>query len=58
MKRNVTKATAVSGSAAAVASYAAYLLQSKFGVPAEVSSVVLGGLFAVIGRWAGKLEPK
>lgn len=51
------KAMTVGGTAGVLVTYGAGLVQAKYGVPLEVASVVVGGIFSFIGRWAGKLLP-
>lgn len=51
------KALAVGGSAGLVLNYVAGLVNVRYGVPVEVTSIVLGGAFAFITQWAAKLPP-
>ena len=55
--KNQTKAATVVGGGVTLLSYAAALASAKWGIPLEVASIVLGGVFTFVGRWAGKLLP-
>lgn len=55
--RNSTKATAAGAGSGVLATYLALEAQRRYGVPAEVGAVVIGGLFAWLARWAAKLDP-
>lgn len=50
-------ATGTIGAVGALTSYAAYLAQTKYGVPMEVGAPVVGAILAFFGRWAAKLDP-
>lgn len=56
--RKATTAAAVAGGGGAVViNYGAQAVEAKYGVPAPVTAVVLGSLFAFLGNWAAKLSP-
>jgi len=52
-----TKTTTTGGAAGVVLAYAAGLASQKWAIPLEVTSVIAGGAFSFIARWAGKLIP-
>lgn len=52
-----TKTTVAGGSAGVLTTWLAIEAQRKYGLPAEVASVIVGGIFAAVARWAGKLFP-
>lgn len=54
---NVHKATAAGGIAAAVSAYAAAWISSRYTVPLEVSSVVVGGIIGYVSRLIAKMLP-
>lgn len=54
---NKTKATAVGGGAGVLLPYLATLASAKWGVPVEVAFAAVGGVAALLGRWAAKLSP-
>lgn len=60
-RNNVKKATTVGvaagGGGAVVITYGAQVAEAKYGIPAPVTAVVLGGLFGFLSRWAAKLNP-
>lgn len=54
---NEMKATAVGGGAGVGLPWLAIWLQQRYGVPMELSSLVIGAAAAWLGRWAAKLHP-
>lgn len=52
-----TKTTSAGAGVGLVATWLAIEAQRRYGVPAEVGATLVGGVFAVLARWAGKLLP-
>jgi hypothetical protein len=59
--KNVAKATTVGaasgGVGAALIAWGSHVVESKYGIPATLSSLLLGTAFAGLANWAAKLSP-
>lgn len=55
---NVNKAGFVAGGTTGIGSYVAMYLFQKWGVPVEVTAAVVAGIGWIVGRYAGKLDPR
>lgn len=47
----------VTGAASAALTFGGYLLNTIYGVPAEIVSPLVGALMGFVGHWAGKKDP-
>lgn len=60
-KRNVGKATAVGATAGASGAvgitWAAGVIEQKYGIPAPIAAGAIGTVFAFVARWAARLNP-
>lgn len=52
-----TKTALVGGGGTGVTGYLALWLFQEFGVPLELTALAVAAAGALIGRWAGKLQP-
>lgn len=52
-----TKTTVVGGGVTGLAATIALWVYTKWGIPVELTVMVIGAVGALVGRWAGKLQP-